>query len=260
MTTRLRETLDGLEHTVEERTAELLSANGRNERRARQFESIAQIARTITSTSDLDVLLPQITRVISREFGFYHVGIFMLDTAREYAVLSAANSEGGQVMLERGHRLKVGEVGIVGYVTGTGEPRVALDTGTDAVFFNNPHLPETRSEMALPLRVGKKIIGALDVQSTESNAFSQEDVNILSTLADQVRADAQGIKRSRVPREAILPLGVAEIHQKQESCRNPSHGGTLDFTVWKQCSRGRNASGSGSDQDEGAGCLPHPAN
>lgn len=212
MTTRLRQTLDGLEHTVEERTAALFSANEKNERRAKQFESIAQVARTISSTRDLDVLLPQITAVISREFGFYHVGIFLLDAAKEYAVLSAANSAGGQVMLERGHRLKVGETGIVGYVTGTGEARVALDTGADATFFNNPDLPETRSEIALPLRVSNEIIGALDVQSTESNVFSQEDINILSTLADQVSIAIQNAKQFEQTRHA---LNEAEALAKQ---------------------------------------------
>jgi HAMP domain-containing protein len=208
MTSRLRQTLDGLEQTVEERTAALLSANEKNERRAKQFESIAQVARTISSTRDLDVLLPQITGVISREFGFYHVGIFLLDAAKEYAVLSAANSPGGQVMLGRGHRLKVGEIGIVGYVTGAGEARVALDTGADAVFFNNP----TRSEIALPLRVGDEIIGSLDVQSTEPNIFSQEDINILSTLADQVSIAIQNAKQFEQTRKA---LSEAEALAKQ---------------------------------------------
>ena len=141
--------------------------------------------------------------MINREFGFYHVGIFLLDTAREYAVLSAANSDGGQKMLERSHRLKVGETGMVGYVTSTGKPRVALDTGADAVFFNNPDLPETRSEIALPLRVGDEIIGALDVQSTEPNAFSQEDINVASILADQVSIAIQNARQFEETRRAL---------------------------------------------------------
>lgn len=212
MTTRLRETLDELEKRVEERTAELSSANEKNERRAHQFEAIAHIARTISSTRDLELLLSQITHAINQEFGFYHVGIFLLDTAREYAVLSAANSEGGKTMLERGHRLKVGETGLVGFVTGTGKPRVALDTGADAVFFNNPDLPDTRSEIALPLRVGDEVIGALDVQSTESNAFLQEDINILSTLADQVSVAIQNAQQFEATRKA---LNESEILSRQ---------------------------------------------
>lgn len=203
MTSRLRETFEGLEKNIEERTAQLVEANARNERRAKQFQSIAQVARTISSTLDLDSLLTQITTVISREFGFYHVGVFLLDTAREYAVLSAANSEGGQRMLARGHRLKVGEKGLVGFVSSTGKARVALDTGADAVFFNNPDLPDTRSEIALPLRAGERIVGALDVQSTEAGAFSQEDVAILSTLADQVSIAIQNARQNEETRKAL---------------------------------------------------------
>ncbi len=212
MTLRLRETLDGLEQMVERRTTELRSANERNERRAKQFESIAHIARTISSTRDLDVLLSQITSAINREFGFYHIGIFLLDASKEYAILSAANSEGGKIMLERGHRLKVAETGLVGYVTGTGKPRIALDIGTDAIFFNNPDLPQTRSEVTLPLRVGEEIIGALDVQSTEQNAFSSEDINILSTLADQVSIAIQNAQQFEQTRQA---LSESEVLSRQ---------------------------------------------
>jgi len=186
MTSRLRDLLQDLESRVEERTLELAKANEKNERRAKQFEAISQVAATISSTRDLDTLLVQITSAISTKFGFYHTGIFLLDTRKEYAVLSAANSEGGKRMLARNHRLRVGETGIVGHITGTGKARVALNTGEDAVFFNNPDLPETHSEIALPLKDGTEVIGALDVQSTEVNAFDQEDINILTALADQV--------------------------------------------------------------------------
>lgn len=203
MTSQIRETFEGLEKNIEERTAQLIEANANIERRAKQFQSIAQVARTISSTLDLESLLNQIANAISREFGFYHVGVFLTDTAREYAVLSAANSEGGQTMLARGHRLKVGETGLVGFVSWTGKPRVALDTGTDAVFFNNPDLPDTRSEIALPLRVGETVIGVLDVQSTEPNAFSQEDIAILTTLADQVGIAIQNARQNEETRKAL---------------------------------------------------------
>ena len=229
MTSRLRGSLEDLEKRVEERTAELSLANEKNERRAKQFEAIAHIARTISSTRDLDLLLSQITTVINQEFSFYHIGIFLLDTAKEYAILSAANSEGGQRMLERGHRLKVGETGLVGFVTGTGKPRVALDTGADAVFFNNPDLPETRSEITLPLHVGDEIIGALDVQSTVPNAFLQEDINILSTLADQVSIAIQNAQQFEETRKA---LNESEVLTRQ-----------FVQTGWQQFTKTRNLIG-----------------
>lgn len=203
MTARLRELLQDLEKRVEDRTSELAEANEKNERRAKQFESISQVAATISSTQNLDSLLEQITTAISSKFGFYHTGIFLLDARKEYAVLSAANSEGGKRMLARNHRLRVGETGIVGYVTGTGTARVALNTGQDAVFFNNPDLPDTHSEIALPLKEGHEVIGALDVQSTEVNAFDQEDINILTALADQVSIAIQNARQHEETQRAI---------------------------------------------------------
>lgn len=182
----LTELRASLEDRVRQRTAEIEHANQINERRARQFEAVAQVLKAVSSIQDLETLLPRITQVISEQFGIYHTGIFLLNNKKEYAVLRAANSEGGKKMLAREHKLEVGQTGIVGFVTATGKPRIALDVGIDAVFFDNPDLPETHSEIALPLRFAGQIIGALDVQSTEPNAFRQDDVDVLFTLADQV--------------------------------------------------------------------------
>jgi GAF domain-containing protein/HAMP domain-containing protein len=214
MTSQLKDTLAGLENRVIERTAELKTANEQIRHRASQFEAIAQVARSISNSQDLETLLPNITRLISEHFGFYHVGIFLLDANGEFAVLRAANSPGGKKMLERAHQLKVGETGIVGYVTGQGKPRIALDTGADAVYFNNPDLPDTHSEMALPLMIGNQVIGALDVQSLEPNAFSHEDIETLSTLADQVSI---AIQNARLYEETRRALGEYQTLYRQFS-------------------------------------------
>lgn len=178
--------LEQRSHELSDRTVQLELANIRAQRRAAQLQAISDTTKAIASVRKLSVLLPRIVNVVSERFNFYHVGIFMTDETNQFAILSAASSEGGKRMLARGHRLEVGTQGIVGYVTGTGIPRIALDTGADAVFFNNPDLPETHSEVAIPLVVNKRIIGALDIQSKQPNAFTQEDVEVLSTLADQV--------------------------------------------------------------------------
>lgn len=188
---------------LEKRSTELENANTKNQRRAFQFQALAEVARAIASVETLDQLLPSIARVISDQFDFYHVGIFLADEANEYAVLAATNSEGGQRMLRRGHRLKIGAVGIVGNVVGSGKPRIALDTGADAVYFQNPDLPETRSEMALPLQTGNIIIGALDVQSTAPDAFSEDDVALLTVLADQVSIAIQNARQFEATQKAL---------------------------------------------------------
>lgn len=177
-----------LEKRVAERTAELQNANQQIELRAAKLLTVSAISQSITADVEkkLSELLMEITQLISERTGYYHVGIFLLDENREYAILQAANSEGGQRMLARHHQLRVGGTGIVGYVSQGGRARIALDTGVDAVFFNNPDLPETRSEMALPLKVGSRVIGVLDVQSKQSTAFNEEDIAVLGTLANQV--------------------------------------------------------------------------
>jgi len=201
-----------LEVRVEERTSELAGVSAVMRRRATRLEASAEIARAIASVRDLGLLLPQVAQLISERFGWYHVGIFMVDEARRYAVLRAANSDGGQRMLARGHSLRIGETGIVGYVTHSGEPRIALDVGEDAVYFDNPALPETRSEMALPLQVEGQIIGALDVQSTEAAAYDDEDVAMLRILAGQV---AIAIENSRLFAQTRKALDeVQSLHQQ----------------------------------------------
>jgi putative methionine-R-sulfoxide reductase with GAF domain len=201
----LQEVGSSLERTITERTTELDTANQRNERRAMQFEAISQVSRVINQTQSLESLLPQITQVISQHFSFYHVGIFLLDANNEYAVLTAANSEGGRKMLARSHKLKVGQTGIVGYVAGAGLPRIALDTTADSIYFNNPDLPDTRSEMGLPLlRAGRQIIGVLDIQSTAPNAFGQEDIRVLTILAEQVAIAIDNARLFEENQKALL--------------------------------------------------------
>lgn len=180
MTEQLDDVISNLEDTISERTQAL-------ERRAAYLESAAEVGRTASDVQDLDEMLVTVAQLIGDRFGFYHVGILLIEETGKFAVLRAANSEGGWRMIARDHKLRVGEQGIVGSVTSTGEARIEQSVaGEDTVHFANPELPYTRSEMALPLISGDEILGALDVQSTEEEAFTQEDVTILQVLADQV--------------------------------------------------------------------------
>jgi GAF domain-containing protein len=185
----------GLEKTVEERTGDLA-------RRARDLETTATIARDAASELDLQDLLSHTVALVSERFGLYHTGIFLTDPSGEWVELRAASSEGGQRMLSRGHRLRVGE-GIVGRVTERGEHRVVSDVGEDAAYLGNPDLPATRSEAALPLRVRGEAIGVLDVQSADPSAFSAEDVAVLQTLADQVAVAIQNARLFQQVEESV---------------------------------------------------------
>jgi GAF domain-containing protein len=206
-TLQLRATLQNLEDRVNERTSQLTQANELATQRTEQLKVISSVALAVNRLQNLRILLPNITEEISKAFGYYHVGIFLIDPSGQYAVLQAANSEGGRRMLARGHRLRIGQVGIVGFVTGFGRGRIALDVGEDATFFSNPDLPQTRSEMALPLKSGNKIIGALDLQSELPAAFSEQDIDALSLLADQI---STAIENSRLFDETQSALTEAQ--------------------------------------------------
>jgi GAF domain-containing protein len=209
---QLQQLQNELEARVAARTLELDEAHQRSERRASQFRAITEVSREITVTQNLQELLPKITELVSQLFGFYHVGIFMNDAIDQYTVLSAANSEGGKRMLARGHQLRIGEQGIVGFVTRTGEPRISLDVGSDAVYFNNPDLPLTRSEAAIPLKITGKIVGALDVQSTDPNAITPDDIELLTILADQI---SLVIQNARLFEQTQKSLHEAETVYRQ---------------------------------------------
>ncbi|MFN8433787.1 MAG: cache domain-containing protein [Anaerolineales bacterium] len=212
MTDTVKDLVASLEKRVYERTIELQQASQEGEKRGKQYEAIAKVAQAISTQKNLQELLPQVTNVISEQFGFYHVGIFLNDALNKYAVLVAANSAGGKRMLNRGHQLKVGAQGIVGYATGMKRPRIALNVGDDSVYFNNPDLPDTRSEVALPLMESGNILGALDVQSTEPNAFSEKDLEVLSILAELVSI---AIENAKLYEKMDRSLAEAEAASRQ---------------------------------------------
>lgn len=213
MTSTAQNLIANLEETVAERTEAI-------ERRANQVQAAAEVGQAVAAQRELEELLLRTTHLISNRFGFYHVGIFLLDARREYAVLRAANSSGGARMLDRDHKLRVGVEGIVGAVTGSGEARIALDVGEDAVYFDNPDLPDTRSEMALPLVAGGEVLGALDIQSTDANAFSQDDIPILQVLADQLATAVQNARLLRNTQEALISARRATGEEAQRGWRS----------------------------------------
>jgi K+-sensing histidine kinase KdpD len=166
-------------------------------RRATLLHAAARVAKNVTSILDPNELLQQTVDIICDEFDFYYAGVFLVDETGQWAILRAGRGAAGAAMVAQGHKLAVGGNSMIGAATGRREARIALDVGEEAVFFKNPFLPETRSEMALPLAVGSEVIGALTVQSVEEAAFTQEDITTLQTMADQL---AIAIKNSRLHR------------------------------------------------------------
>ncbi|MEN8172390.1 MAG: GAF domain-containing protein [Chloroflexota bacterium] len=156
------------------------------EHRAMQLQVAAEVARDTARFIDLEQLLNRAVNLLQRRFGFYFAGIYFVEENNPYAVLAAATGDAGEAMLADQHKLRIGDVGIVGHVAASGKPRIAPNVNKDTKYLTNPSLPDTRSEMALPLMVGDETIGVIDVQSQEENAFGQDDLQILKILADQI--------------------------------------------------------------------------
>ena len=153
---------------------------------ALHFETAAEIARDISSSLDLDELLKKATDLIRSRFEFDHAAVFLKDASGEFAVIREATGEAGAQMKRAGYKLGIGSKSIVGYVAGNGELVVVNDTARDATYYANPLLQDTRSEVAIPLKIGDRIVGVLDVQSKTAYGFSGDNLRILQILADQL--------------------------------------------------------------------------
>ena len=171
---------------------DLVNTQNIAKRRADQLLTTSEIAREATTGSlDIDETLRRLVNLVKTRFGFYHSSIFLLDALGQFAVLRESTGEAGAQLKAKGHKLAVGSASIIGQTTEKGEPVVVGDVTKEANYYPNPLLPNTKSEAGIPLKLGDRVYGALDVQSEEVDAFSQEDINILRVLADQLAVTIQ---------------------------------------------------------------------
>ncbi len=186
--------------------------------RTRGLQAAAEVSRATTSVLDPEELQRQVVGLVRQRFNLYYVGLFLVDEKQRFAVLRAGTGEAGQQMLAQGHRLEVGGDSMVGQCVACAEARIALDVGetffveAQVARFDNPLLPETRSEMALPLRSRGRVIGAMTVQSVEEAAFDEADVAVMQTVADQV---AVAIDNARLFANAQAALEEMEATQRR---------------------------------------------
>jgi PAS domain S-box-containing protein len=180
--------------------------------RSDRLQTAAEVSRAASSILDVDGLITTSVNLIRDQFDFYYVGLFLVDEACEWAVLRAGTGEAGRLQLEQGHKLKIGGESMIGWSIQNRKARIALDVGQDAVRFKNPALPDTHSEMALPLISREEVIGALTVQSVEPGAFSDEDITMLQTMADQL---ANAIANARLIERAAQARTEAETRLQE---------------------------------------------
>ncbi|MGA9531878.1 MAG: GAF domain-containing protein [Anaerolineales bacterium] len=210
--------------------------------RTQQIRTASEVARAVTSIPALEDLLRQAVELIRQRFDYYHVSIFLVDDRGEFAVLRQSTGDVGQALIARGHKLAVGSDSVIGWVTANNGPRVSSEVTEDPIHFRNELLPETRSEAAVPLQVAGTVMGALDVQSVQPSAFSDEDIEVLQTLADQLSAAIQNARlaetsveaaeRSRLISEVTGQLsGLLDVDQVLNTAANSLHRALGDSEI-----------------------------
>ncbi|MBP7689688.1 MAG: PAS domain S-box protein, partial [Thermoflexales bacterium] len=168
------------------------------ERRGHEVEVSRQVAQEIATATDVDDIFPLVVKLIKERFDYYHAQIFRYDAVQDAVVLVAGYGAAGSQMLAAGHQLSMGR-GIVGTATQTGESILVADSRHDEDWRPNPNLPDTKGEVAVPIKFQDEILGILDVQSDRVNALTQDDVLLLEGLAGQI---AVAIANTRTLEEA----------------------------------------------------------
>ena len=194
---------------------------GETTRKANQLETAAEIARDASSTLDLEILLNNAVNLIRERFGFYHASIFLIEGRQ--AVINASTGEAGKQLIESRHSLTLEEgKSVVGHVSYSGEALVINDTTKAETHRPHPLLPDTRAQLAIPLKIGERVTGVLDVHSSDVNAFSEEDIVVLRTLADQIAVAVDNARSFQLTQEAVEEM--REIDRlKSQFLANMSH-------------------------------------
>lgn len=203
MVSRLETLQTSLEEQVKERTE--------------QLEAINEVGRSVSAILDPDELIDKVVNLITDRFGYYYSALFLTDSSGRWAELRSATGEAGRVLKESRHRLEIGGKSMVGTAIQQKRARIALDVGTESVRFDNPLLPYTRSEIAMPLVVGDHILGALDVQSTKPSAFASRDIETLQNMANQVAVAIENAHLFRETRERLEELQTAQRQYLQSA-------------------------------------------
>ena len=211
--------LSEVNRKLENRSKELQIRTLELGRRSMQLQITAEIARAVTAVREVGELLDQAVEQLKDRMGFYHVAIFLVDEQEKFAVLRAATDEPGRRMLEQNYRVNLEEEGIISYVVSSGYHRILLNEGDDAVSFENPLLPVARSEVVLPLRVGRRIIGALEIYSQQEVAFNADDAAVLQSMADQLAVAIENTRLLEEMQQTLRELELASGRYTQESWR-----------------------------------------
>ncbi len=192
------------------------------QRRALELQAAAEIARDTTSVLSQDELLNRIVNLLQERFGFYHTAIFLVNEEGTHAIIQQASGQGAREILEKRQKIAVGSRSIIGKVTDTGSPVLVNNVAESPIHLPNPHLPETRSELGIPLRIADRVIGALDIQSDRPNAFQEDDLGVFQILADQIAVAIENARAYELAQKAYQEMREVD-RLKSQFLANMSH-------------------------------------
>lgn len=202
------------------------------ERREVQIRTAAEISRAINVRLDTEAILERVVNLVKERFKLYYVGVFLLDQRGHYAVLRVGTGEAGKKMVAAGHKLAVGGSSMIGWATANRKARIALDTGEEAVHFENPELPLTRSELALPIISEDRVLGALTIQSTQPEAFDEDDIIVLKGIADSLATAIENARLLRQTQENLTEIQALQRQYLAEAWENvTSQKDELSYTI-----------------------------
>jgi PAS domain S-box-containing protein len=195
------------------------------EHRAMWSQTAAEVSQAASTVLEVEELLQQVVDLVQARFELYYAGLFLVaqevtgdGESGNWAVLQVGTGEAGQQMVEQGHKLEIGGESMIGRCVATKQPRIAMDVGEEAVRFANPLLPDTRTELALPLVSRGQALGALTIQSRQQAAFSVDDIAVLQTMADQLAITIDNANlieqaHARAEREQRVRAIADQIHR-----------------------------------------------
>jgi GAF domain-containing protein len=206
------------------------------ENRALQIQTAAEVARAAGSILDPDQLILQVVELARERFGLYYAGLFLVDQEGEltgepgrWAVLRAGTGEAGEKMLAQGWKLEIGGDSMIGQCIISGMAEIQSDVENAPVHLRNPFLPDTRSEMALPLTSRGQTIGALTIQSSQEATFTEEDIAVLQTMAGQVANAIQNARLFRRTQTALQEMEATHRRYLHQAWTEYSHDAELNY-------------------------------
>jgi signal transduction histidine kinase/CheY-like chemotaxis protein len=192
------------------------------QQRALELQAASEIARDTTSTLARDELLNRIVNLIKTRFNFYHTSIYLLDDTNTFAEIAEATGRAGMELKSRQHRVAVGSKSVIGVCTATGKPEIVNEISESPIFFPNPLLPETKSEMGIPLKISDRVIGVLDIHSDKPGAFTQSELTVFQILSDQISIAIENAQAYEISQRAYDEMRELD-RVKNQFLANMSH-------------------------------------